>query len=106
VSTITRDEFLAATLSVWEIPPESARRVAHPAPFPVALPRRFIELYTYLDDLVLDPFLGSGSTAVAAVETGRRYVGYDIDEAYLRKSSERVLAARPYTPQLEGWPTS
>jgi len=106
VSTITRDELLAATLSVWEIPPESARRVAHPAPFPVALPRRFIELYTYLDDLVLDPFLGSGSTAVAAVETGRRYVGYDIDEAYLRKSSERVLAARPYTPQLEGWPTS
>ena len=106
VSTISREEFLAATLSVWEIPPESARRVSHPAPFPVALPRRFIELYTYLDDLVLDPFLGSGSTAVAAVEAGRRYVGYDIDEAYLRKSSERVLAARPYAPQLEGWPTS
>ena len=68
-----REEFLEATLSVWEIPPESARHVSHPAPFPVALPRRFIELYTYLDDLVLDPFLGSGSTAVAAVEAGRQY---------------------------------
>ncbi|MGA2806006.1 MAG: site-specific DNA-methyltransferase [Acidimicrobiales bacterium] len=98
VSTIGREEFLAATLSVWEIPPESARRVAHPAPFPVALPRRFIELYSYLDDLVLDPFLGSGSTAVAAVETGRRYVGYDIDEGYLRTARERVLAAHPYAP--------
>lgn len=97
-STITRDEFLAATLSVWELPPESARRVSHPAPFPVALPRRFIELYTYLDDLVLDPFLGSGSTAVAAVEAGRRYVGYDINEDYLRTARERVVAARPYTP--------
>ena len=100
VNTIGREEFLAATLSVWEIPPESARRVSHPAPFPVALPRRFIELYTYLDDLVLDPFLGSGSTAVAAIETGRRYVGYDIDEAYVRTARERVLAARPYAPPL------
>lgn len=99
-STISRDEFLAATLSVWEIPPESARRVSHPAPFPVALPKRFIELYTYLDDLVLDPFLGSGSTAVAAVETGRRYVGYDISDDYLRTARERILAARPYTPNL------
>jgi modification methylase len=97
VSTISRDDFLAATLSVWEIPPESARRVAHPAPFPVALPKRFIELYTYLDDLVLDPFLGSGSTAVAAVETARRYVGYDISEEYLQTARERILAAEPVT---------
>jgi len=106
VSTIARDEFLAATLSVWEIPPESARRVSHPAPFPVALPRRFIELYTYLDDLVLDPFLGSGSTAVAAVEAGRRYVGYDINDGYLRTARERVLGAHPYAPPLDGWLTS
>jgi DNA modification methylase len=106
VSTITRDEFLAATLSVWEIPPESARRVSHPAPFPVALPRRFIELYTYLDDLVLDPFLGSGSTAVAAVEAGRRYVGYDINDGYLRTARERVLGAHPYAPPLDGSLTS
>lgn len=92
-STIERDEFLAATLSVWEIPPESARRVGHPAPFPVALPRRFIELYTFEGDLVLDPFMGSGSTAVAAVEGSRHYVGYDTDPAYVALAEERVRAA-------------
>jgi modification methylase len=93
VSTISRADFLESTLSVWELPAESARRVAHPAPFPVALPRRFIELYTYAGDLVLDPFVGSGSTAVAAVQAGRRYVGYDIDEAYLELARSRVDAA-------------
>jgi site-specific DNA-methyltransferase (adenine-specific) len=72
----------------------------------VALPRRFIELYTYLDDLVLDPFLGSGSTAVAAVEAGRRYVGYDINDGYLRTARERVLGAHPYAPPLDGSLTS
>jgi DNA modification methylase len=95
-STISRDEFLRATVSVWEIPPESAKRVSHPAPFPVALPKRFIELYTYLGDLVLDPFLGSGSTAIAALETGRDYVGYDTDRQYLKVARERILAAQPY----------
>ena len=89
-ATIERDEFLAATLSVWDIPPESARRVGHPAPFPVALPKRFIELYTWADDLVLDPFMGSGSTAVAAVETGRHYVGYDTDPEYVALAEKRV----------------
>jgi DNA modification methylase len=93
-STIDRDEFLAATLSVWQLPPESARRVGHPAPFPVALPRRFIELYTFAGDVVLDPFLGSGSTAVAAVETDRRFVGYELDPAYARLARRRVRHAR------------
>lgn len=93
VSTISREEFMEATLSIWEIQAESAARVKHPAPFPVALPRRFIELYTFVDDLVLDPFLGSGSTAVAAVESGRRYVGYDISEEYVATARERVEKA-------------
>ncbi|MQB01832.1 MAG: site-specific DNA-methyltransferase [Actinobacteria bacterium] len=93
VSTISREEFMEATLSIWEIQAESAARVKHPAPFPVALPRRFIELYTFVDDLVLDPFLGSGSTAVAAVESGRRYVGYDISEEYVITARERVEKA-------------
>lgn len=95
--SISTDEFLDATLDVWEIRPESARRVRHPAPFPVELPQRLIELYTFGGDLVLDPFLGSGSTAVAAVRTGRRYVGYDTDPAYISIAKERVaeeLAAR------------
>jgi modification methylase len=89
-STISRSDFLETTLSVWEVPAESARRVSHPAPFPVELPRRFIQLYTYIDDLVLDPFIGSGSTAVAAVETGRRYAGYEINRSYLEIAAKRI----------------
>ncbi len=92
--TIERDEFMAATTSVWSIPSESARRVGHPAPFPVALPRRLLELYTFTGDLVLDPFIGAGATAVAAVEAGRHFVGYDTDATYLEIARERVEAAR------------
>lgn len=88
--TIGRDEFLDATVSVWNIQPESARRVGHPAPFPVELPRRLVELYTFTDDLVLDPFMGGGSTALAAVETGRRYVGYDTDPDYVALAESRI----------------
>jgi len=88
--SIDADAFLEATTDVWEIPPESAVKVGHPAPFPVALPRRLIELYTYLGDLVLDPFLGSGTTAVAAASTGRRYVGFDVEADYLELARERL----------------
>ncbi|NNE97193.1 MAG: site-specific DNA-methyltransferase [Acidimicrobiales bacterium] len=93
-ATIGRDEFLAWTLDTWDIRPESARRVGHPAPFPVELPRRLIELYTYRDDVVLDPFIGAGSTAVAAVESGRRYVGFDTDATYLELARHRISQAR------------
>jgi len=89
-STITTDDFMALTLDVWHIPSESARRVGHPAPFPVELPEKLIELYTFADDLVLDPFMGSGSTLVAASRTGRRYVGYDLDAGYVELARERV----------------
>ena len=89
-SSLTSDEFMAATLDLWEIAPESARRVQHPAPFPVELPERLIQLYTYRDDLVLDPFMGSGSTLVAAARTGRRYVGYDLDPRYVALARRRV----------------
>jgi site-specific DNA-methyltransferase (adenine-specific) len=88
--TIPTDEFLGATLDIWEIPSESARRIGHPAPFPVALPRRLIELYTYEGDLVLDPFIGSGTTAVAAVRTGRRYVGIETDAGYIELARARL----------------
>lgn len=88
----TADEFMDATLDVWELAPESATRVGHPAPFPVELPQRLIDLYTYRDDVVLDPFMGSGTTAVAAVRTGRHYLGYDTDDGYARAARERVAA--------------
>jgi len=93
-ATVTKDEFIEATTDVWEIPAERATRVGHPAPFPVELPLRLIELYTYRDDLVLDPFMGSGSTAVAAVRAGRRFVGYDTESAYVEIAEQRIRAEK------------
>jgi site-specific DNA-methyltransferase (adenine-specific) len=89
-STASADEFMEATLDVWRLPAESATRVGHPAPFPVELPQRLIELYTFAGDLVLDPFMGSGSTLAAAKRTGRAYVGYDLDAAYVEMARTRV----------------
>lgn len=97
-ASIPGDEFMEATLDVWEVPAESATRVGHPAPFPVALVERCLHLFTYTGDLVLDPFMGSGTTAVAAVQTGRHYVGYDTDPAYVRQAQERVGSLAPTTP--------
>jgi len=94
VASMTRDDFMENTLDVWEIPPESATRVGHPAPFPIELPARLIQLYTYQDDLVLDPFVGSGTTAVAAVRTGRHFAGYDLDCSYIELAEQRVEAER------------
>jgi DNA modification methylase len=91
-SSMTKEDFMENTLDVWEIPPESATRVGHPAPFPIELPARLIELYTYQGDLVLDPFIGSGTTAVAALRTGRHFVGYDL-EPPRRQDGERNLGA-------------
>ena len=89
-ATIGRDEFLDFTRSVWEFPAASARKVGHPAPFPVELPRRLIQLYTWSGDLVLDPFMGSGQTALAAAGSGRNWVGYDISEEYVELTRTRV----------------
>jgi site-specific DNA-methyltransferase (adenine-specific) len=89
-STLMTDDFLALTLDVWDMPTESARRVGHPAPFPVELPEQLIRLYTFEDDLVLDPFMGSGSTLVAAAQLGRRYIGYDLDPEYVAIARRRV----------------
>ncbi len=89
-STIGADDFMALTLDVWDIPPESAVRVQHPAPFPVELPQKLMELYTYRGDLVVDPFCGSGSTLVAAARSGRDAVGYDLDPAYVDIARARL----------------
>lgn len=92
-SSISRDEFLANTKSIWHMTSESAKRIGHPAPFPVELPRRCIELYTYKGEVVFDPFMGSGTTGVAAIKTGRRFVGYEINADYQRRATQRINAA-------------
>ena len=91
-STISREEFLEFTKSIWTFPAESAKKVGHPAPFPVELPYRLLQLYTYSSEVVLDPFMGSGQTALAALRAGRRYVGYDTDDDYVRLADRRILA--------------
>ncbi|MCW3979747.1 MAG: site-specific DNA-methyltransferase [Candidatus Bathyarchaeota archaeon] len=89
-STITRDEFLEYTKSVWAFPTESATRVGHPAPFPVELPFRLIQLYTFEGDVVLDPFCGSGTTCIAALKTNRRFIGLDNNEEYVELARKRI----------------
>ncbi len=91
-NTITKEQFLDYTKSIWSFPAESARKVGHPAPFPVELPARLIQLYTFAGDVVLDPFCGSGTTCVAAREAGRYFVGYDCAEEYVKIARERASA--------------
>lgn len=89
-STISKEEFLEFTKSVWTFSAESAKKVGHPAPFPVELPHRLLQLYTYGGEVVLDPFMGSGQTALAALRSGRLYVGYEIDDNYAGLAERRI----------------
>lgn len=95
-NTITKEQFLAWTKSVWTMNPESAKKIGHPAPFPVELPYRLLQLYTFTGDIVLDPFMGSGTTAIAALQAGRRYVGYEINPTYTALAEKRLA---PYKAQ-------
>ncbi len=90
VNTISREEFLEYTRSVWTLAAASARKVGHPAPFPIELPYRLIQLYTFAGEVVLDPFMGSGSTALAARQAGRHYVGYEIEPEYVKIAQKRI----------------
>jgi modification methylase len=96
-NTIEKEQFMAWTKSVWTMNTESAKKVGHPAPFPIELPYRLILLYTYKNDVILDPFMGSGSTAIAALNSSRSYVGYDIDPEYVKLAEERIA---PYKNQI------
>ena len=89
-STITKNEFLEFTKSIWEFPPESAERVGHPAPFPIELPYRCIQLYTFKNEIVLDPFCGVGTTCLAAIKTERHFIGFDINPEYVEKAKKRI----------------
>ncbi len=96
-NTISKEDFLAWTKSVWTFPSVSAKRIGHPAPFPEELPHRLIQLYTFEDDVVLDPFCGSGTTCLSALKHGRHYIGYDIEKKYIDLANERISA---YTNQI------
>lgn len=84
------DNWAELTQSIWQFNPAHAKHIGHPAPFPIELPKRLIHFYTYVDDVVLDPFIGSGTTAVAAKQTHRRYIGYDISAEYLALAERRL----------------
>ena len=89
-NTITKEQFMEWTKSIWTMNAESARRIGHPAPFPEELPFRLIQLYSFKDDIVLDPFMGSGTTAVSALKCDRKFVGYDISKEYIDLAEKRI----------------
>ena len=89
-STIEKDEFMESTLSIWNINPARAKKIGHPAPFPVELAERFINLYSYEKDLILDPFIGSGTTALAASKLKRSYIGYEVNAEYCKLAEKRL----------------
>ncbi len=89
-STISKEEFLEFTKSIWNFPAISAKKIGHPAPFPDELPYRCIQLYTFKGEFVLDPFMGSGQTAIAAIRTERHYIGYEINKEYVKLAKKRI----------------
>ncbi len=96
-NTICKEDFLEWTKSVWTFPSVSAKRIGHPAPFPEELPHRLIQLYTFIGDVVLDPFCGSGTTCLSAIKSDRHYIGYDIEEKYIDLAIHRI---NQYTNQI------
>lgn len=93
-STLSREAFLELTRSVWTLAAKPARKVGHPAPFPVGLPYRLIQLYTFEGEVVLDSSMGSGPTAIAALKTGRHYLGYDSSPEYGKLAEKRLQALK------------
>jgi len=91
-NTITKEQFMEWTKSIWTMKAESARRIGHPAPFPEELPYRLIQLYSLKDDIILDPFIGSGTTALVALKNERKYIGYEIDKKYVKLAENRISA--------------
>ena len=96
-NTITKEQFMEWTKSIWTMNAESARRIGHPAPFPEELPYRLIQLYSFTDDIILDPFMGSGTTGVTALKSNRKYVGYDISQEYIDLANRRLEPLKQQT---------
>ena len=101
-SDITRKEFMEWTNGLWTFSGESKKKIGHPAPFPVELPKRCIKLFSFTDDIILDPFLGSGSTLIACALLNRKGIGVEIDENYCRLAKERLMK-EAYITQKRLW---
>lgn len=101
ISDITKDEFIEWTNGVWNFMGESRKRIKHPSPFPLTLPRRCIKLFSFVGDLILDPFLGSGTTLVACVELKRKGVGVEIDRKYCEIAKRRVEKVKLESAELK-----
>lgn len=97
-NTILKEDFMEWTKSIWTFNAESARRIGHPAPFPIDLPYRLIQLFSFSNDIVLDPFIGSGTTAIAALKSNRKYVGFEINKDYIDLANKRLI---PHQNSLE-----
>ncbi len=96
-STITKEEFLEWTKSVWTFSAVSAKKIGHPAPFPEDLPNRLIKLYSFKKDVVLDPFVGSGTTSVSAIKNNRYFIGYDTNKKYIQLADKRISEFKDQT---------
>lgn len=97
---ITKEEFIEWTKSVWTMNTESAKRIGHPAPFPEELPNRLIKLFSFTNDIVIDPFMGSGTTAIAAIKNNRNFVGYEINEEYINLANNRIENLKEKTSEI------
>ena len=93
-SDITRDEFIQWTNGVWNFSGESKTKIGHPAPFPIELPKRCIKLFSFQGEVVLDPFLGSGTTLIACLQTHRVGIGVEINREYCQLAAERLKQQR------------
>jgi len=101
-SDISKKEFMEWTNGVWTFSGESKKKVGHPAPFPIELPKRCIKLFSFVGDTVLDPFLGSGSTLIACALLNRKGLGIDIDEKYCELAKKRLTnETKIFQPELE-----
>ncbi|TAD98068.1 MAG: site-specific DNA-methyltransferase [Bacteroidetes bacterium] len=96
-STMSKEQFMEWTKSVWTMNTESAKKIGHPAPFPEELPNRLIQLLSFKDDIILDPFMGSGTTALSALKNNRKFVGYELESKYIKLAEERILKYKTQT---------
>lgn len=92
INSITKEQFMEWTFSVWNMKAVSARSIGHPAPFPEELPYRLIQMYSFKNDIILDPFMGSGQTAIAALKSERKYIGYDVSKEYIELAEKRIAS--------------